>query len=66
VIQDGFNGFLVETGKIELFYNSVVKLIESNSLRADFGKALRKTIENDYSEKAVINHYLYWIGNSFK
>jgi glycosyltransferase involved in cell wall biosynthesis len=61
VIQDGINGFLVEAASVELFYESLLKLIESNSLRADFGKTLQKTISNNYSEKAVIHQYLRWL-----
>ena len=64
VIQDGINGFLVQSGKIELFNNSLIKLIESDSLRDNFGKALQKTIKNNYSEKAVLNQYTNWLENS--
>ena len=66
VIQDGINGFLVEPASVELFYDSVVKLIENDSLRADFGKALQKTITNNYSEEAVIQQYSRWLENSIK
>ena len=64
VIQDGFNGFLVETNSEQLFYDSLVKLIESESLRLDFGNKLQKTIENKYSEKAVLHQYLQWSATS--
>lgn len=64
VIQDRINGFLVKTGAIELFYESVVKLIENNSLRDNFGKALQQTIANKYSEKVVMSMYLNWLKRS--
>lgn len=66
VIQDGINGLLVKTREVELFYDSVVKLIENNSLRANFGKELQKTITNNYSDKAVMNQYLNWVESFVK
>lgn len=64
VVQDGINGFLVEKVSAQLFYDSLVKLIESDSLRQDFGRKLQNTIENKFSEKAVLNQYLNWIATS--
>jgi glycosyltransferase involved in cell wall biosynthesis len=64
VIQDGINGFLVETNSEQLFYNSLVKLIESETLRIHFGNELHKTIENNYSDEAVIQQYSNWIKTS--
>lgn len=61
VIKDGVNGFLVETNSAELFYDSIINLIDNENLQADFGKALRKTIATHYSEEAVINQYLKWL-----
>ena len=66
LIEDGVNGFLVEAGSIQIFYDSVVKLIENKTLQADFGVALQKTIVNNYSEKIVIHQYLDWLENSTK
>lgn len=66
VIQDENNGFLVETGSVQSFYDSLVKLMENETLSTDFGKALQKTIENKYSEKAVLHQYSNWIVTSMK
>jgi glycosyltransferase involved in cell wall biosynthesis len=66
LIQDGVNGFMVETGKAQLFYDSLVQLMENETLRNDFGKALQQTINNDYSEKSVIDKYLGWLADSKK
>lgn len=63
LIKNGINGFLVESGNVAVFYESLVKLMESESLRNDFGKALQKTIENNYSEQTVIDQYLGWLSN---
>jgi len=66
VIQDGINGILAETASAQLFYDSLVKLIESDSLRQDFGKNLKKTIENKYSKKTVLHQYSNWIETSIR
>jgi glycosyltransferase involved in cell wall biosynthesis len=61
IIQDGINGFLNETSSVPLFYDALVKLIENDTLRADFGNKLEKEIANNYSEEAVIRLYLKWL-----
>ncbi len=61
LIQDGVNGFMVETGNVELFYDSLVKLLENETLQDDFGKALQQTIMDNYSEETVIKQYLAWV-----
>ena len=66
LIKDGVNGFLAEADNLQMFYDSLVKLIENNTLRTDFGNALQKTIINNYSEKTVIHQYLNWLENSIK
>lgn len=64
LIQNGINGFLVESGNVTVFHDSLVKLAENETLQIDFGKALQKTIENNYSEQTVISQYLDWLSNS--
>ena len=64
VIQDGINGFVVETNSEQLFYDSLVKLMESDTLRLHFGNELQKTIGNNYSEQSVIQQYSNWIKTS--
>jgi glycosyltransferase involved in cell wall biosynthesis len=61
LIQDGVNGFMVETGNVELFYDSLVKLMENEILQDDFRKALQQTIVDNYSEHSVIKLYLDWL-----
>lgn len=64
LVQDGKNGLMVETGKAQLFHDSLVKLVESEVLQNDFGKALQETINNNYSGQTVIKQYLGWLENS--
>lgn len=66
LIQNGINGFLVGTGNVPLFYDSLVKLIENEMLQNDFGKALQKTVYANYSEQTVIKQYLDWLENGNK
>ena len=66
LIQNKINGFIVEASDAELFYDSVVKLIENDTILTIFGKALNETIVNNYSEKTVINQYLDWLKNKNK
>ena len=61
VVQDGYNGFLVKSKEQERFCFSLARLIENETLREDFGKALFKTIEEKYSEKLVMSEYLSWV-----
>lgn len=63
LIQDGVNGFLVASEQVQLFHESLVKLIEKDTIRFDLGNALHKTINEHFSEQAVINKYLEWLTN---
>ena len=66
LIKDGENGFIVESDSSQLFYNSLVKLIENDTLRDDYGKALHKTIVTIYSEQTIIHQYLDWLETNIK
>jgi glycosyltransferase involved in cell wall biosynthesis len=66
LIQDGANGFLVASGQVQLFYNSLVKLIENESIRNDLGTALYKTVYSNFSEEKVIILYLEWLKKEVK
>jgi glycosyltransferase involved in cell wall biosynthesis len=61
VIQNNHNGIIVPSDDSELFYNSLVKLIENADLRIKFGQNLYQSIQDNHSEKAVMKQYLQWI-----
>ncbi len=61
VIQHHQNGFLVQSGDENEFYNALTQLIDNPNLMNTFGSALYQTIQENYSEKAIINHYIEWI-----
>lgn len=62
IIEDGKNGFLVDSENTGQFYESLVSLIENKQLRAEFGEALYKTVVEKHSGEAIISAYLNWIG----
>jgi glycosyltransferase involved in cell wall biosynthesis len=61
IVKNGTNGFIVEVDRIDLFYESLVKLIDNKVLRTDFGKALFGTVKTDYTAESVIKKYLNWL-----
>lgn len=64
IIVNGFNGFLVPSKESLLFYKALVQLIENEKLRTQFGEALYKKVEMNYSETTVVKKYLNWMQNS--
>lgn len=61
VIQNEKNGFVVPARTEQLFYEAVVKLIENDVLRTDFGNLLYDTVTENYAEDVVIKKYLDWL-----
>ena len=66
VVQNGINGFVVPQNDVDLFYTSLVKLIESYTLQIKFSNALQETINQNYTEDRIIIQYLKWLKNSIK
>lgn len=66
VIQDGVNGFLVDSNSTSSFYEALIKLIDSDTVQTNFGSALHQNIVSNYSDKTIIKEYLYWVQNSCK
>jgi len=65
-IQDGRNGFLVESGNADAWANKINELLSNDEFRKDFGEKARKfTIEN-YSWENVAKRYLRAIGETVK
>ena len=61
IVQHGINGFIVDSKEPQLFYQSLVDLMENEALRLDFGNALYDTIQADYTAESVIKKYLNWL-----
>ena len=49
LVQDGSNGLLIPPGDVQALAQAVLKLIENQELRQQFGRAARKTIETQFS-----------------
>lgn len=64
VVQNGKNGFIVDSNETELFSQALVNLIGDETLRSDFGNALYDTIQADYTAESVIKKYLNWLQTS--
>ena len=61
IIQDGVNGLIVPSDDDELFYNSLIRLVENPKLRDELGEKLYETVIKNNSEQEVIKKYLNWI-----
>jgi glycosyltransferase involved in cell wall biosynthesis len=61
VVKNGKNGFLVNVNQEQLFYDTLIQLMESDALRIDFGNAFYNTIVENYSEEMVLKKYLDWL-----
>lgn len=61
IVQHGKNGFIVASNEPHLFYQLLLNLIESETLRTDFGEALFNTIEAHYTAESVMEKYLNWL-----
>ncbi|KAB1156556.1 glycosyltransferase [Flavobacterium luteum] len=61
IIQDKKNGLLVPSENVELFYNSIILLIDNPPIREKLGEELFNTIMKNNSEKGVLDDYLKWL-----
>ena len=61
IINHGSNGFLVKTQDSQQYYETVKKLILEPQLRSTIGRALKETVQEAYSESAVIDRYVNWV-----
>ena len=63
LIDNNRNGFSVVSNDADLFYISLVKLINNEILMNTLGESLFKTVYNDYSQETIIKKYLNWLQN---
>lgn len=63
IIQDGKNGFLALSE--EEWFQKLSQLIDSKTLRKEFGKAGRKTVAEKYSSQAIRDNYLSYFQQLF-
>jgi len=63
IIENKKNGFIVPSDDEDLFYKSLISLIENPRLRDTFGESLYNTIIENNSESTIIKEYLEWLKN---
>jgi len=61
IVDHGKNGFMVRSNESDLFCQSLIELVDNESLRIDFGKALSNTVQTDYTGEGVMRKYLEWL-----
>jgi len=61
IITDSVNGLLFNPTETERLSEKLVVLAENETLRKKLGTALAATVQNRFSEDAVITDYLYFI-----
>ncbi len=66
IVQHGKNGFITASNETDLFYQSLLNLLENEALRIDFGEALFNTIKANYTDESVMREYLNWLQISLK
>jgi len=65
IIRDSFNGYLIDEGSIDLYINRLNKLMESESLRIEFGRNAKIDILK-FEEKNISEQFSNLISNSFR
>ncbi|TDE02029.1 glycosyltransferase family 4 protein [Flavobacterium sandaracinum] len=66
LVENEINGFLVGAQQSQLFYDSIVKLIQNERLRSNFGVALHEAVVKNNSKEAVVKQYINWLQNCCK
>ena len=58
VIENGYNGFLVESENVNEFQEKIVELLENKELQKQLGFNGRKKVENDFDWEKIVDEYL--------
>jgi len=61
IVENGKNGFIVDSNNSDLFYEAIVKLIADENLRTKFGQTLYDTIQETYTAESVLKKYINWL-----
>lgn len=61
IVQHKTNGLLVTSENVDLFYDSVILLIENPQIREQLGTALFNTIMKNNSQEVVLDAYFKWL-----
>ena len=58
VIENGYNGFLVESENVNEFQEKIIELLENKELQKQLGFNGRKKVENDFDWEKIVDEYL--------
>jgi glycosyltransferase involved in cell wall biosynthesis len=58
IVRDGVNGLLVPPGDVEALAAAIKLVLASRELRAEFGRAGRRLVEEEFAEGAVVEQTL--------
>ncbi len=61
IIKNEYNGLIVPRGNSDLFYDSLVRVIDNEVFRKEISENLFKTILENNSEQAVLKKYINWV-----
>ena len=61
VVNNRENGIITENGDVETFTNALEEIINNPALKLQLAGGLKVTIDNHYTDVAVVNKYLGWI-----
>lgn len=66
VVTQDVNGLVIALDNEQLFLDSLLKLINDESLRVQLGNRLYQTINDKYTGKSVVELYMNWIKRTIK
>lgn len=61
IVENGKNGFLVDVGDFDGYYEALNKTLDDIELRIQMGKMIKQKVIETYSSKVVLTKYLKWI-----
>lgn len=64
VVEDGYNGYLVQAGNIQDFKEKTIKLLEDEKLRKTIGSNGRKKVEEYFDWENITDEYIKILENT--
>jgi glycosyltransferase involved in cell wall biosynthesis len=58
VVQDGYNGFLIQSEDTQCLTNKIRELLENKDLQENYGLNGRRKVEQDFDWDKIVNQYI--------
>lgn len=58
VVENGYNGYLIESENITEFENKILELLNNKELEKQFGNNGRKKVETQFNWENIVNNYV--------